>query len=113
MRQFAPYHGNKAGAAPLIWAALGDVPNYVEPFSGLAGNLFGRPCYGVDFRDKVENGDHHHLRIVLASYDTITMPPTWRCIPWKSHSGRHNADRERLWLSPHCLHQPQQQGLLL
>ena len=301
MRQFAPYHGNKAGAAPLIWAALGDVPNYVEPFSGLAGNLFGRPCHGVDFRDKVEtvndadglvanalrairddieavipwcdrpvvevdlhaahahlvasardgslaerlssdldysdphlaglwiwakscwfgdgfchdpperripmlsggggtgrgfgqgvhrrelryrlaeymrevaarlryvriecgdwarlvkpsitiqhgltgvlldppygegavsyahggtcdtlmlaardwaieNGDHHHLRVVLCCYDSIDMPPAWRCIPWKSHGGRHNADRERLWLSPHCLHQPQQQGLLL
>lgn len=54
MKPPAPYFGNKYLAGALIWAALGDVPNYVEPFSGLAGNLFARPCYGVDFRDRVE-----------------------------------------------------------
>lgn len=52
MKPPAPCYGNKAAASSLIWAALGDVPNYVEPFSGMAGNLFARP--GHDFRDRVE-----------------------------------------------------------
>jgi hypothetical protein len=54
MKPPAPYHGNKHLAGAMIWAALGDPANYVAPFSGLAGDLFARPCHGVDFRDRVE-----------------------------------------------------------
>lgn len=38
-----PWYGGKSLAAPAIWAALGDVPNYVEPFAGGLGALLGRP----------------------------------------------------------------------
>jgi hypothetical protein len=38
-----PYFGGKARAAPLIWEALGDVPNLVEPFAGSLAVLLGRP----------------------------------------------------------------------
>jgi hypothetical protein len=38
-----PYHGNKRRAAPLIWQAIGDVPNYVTGFGGALGDIFGRP----------------------------------------------------------------------
>ena len=38
-----PYYGNKRRAAPLIRAALGDVPNYVSAFGGALGELLARP----------------------------------------------------------------------
>lgn len=38
-----PWFGGKSLAAPLIWRALGDVPNYVEPFAGSLAVLLGRP----------------------------------------------------------------------
>ena len=38
-----PYFGGKAGAAAAVWAALGDVPHYVEPFFGSGAVLFRRP----------------------------------------------------------------------
>ncbi len=38
-----PYFGGKSGAAPAIWAALGDVDHYVEPFCGSLATLLLRP----------------------------------------------------------------------
>ena len=29
-----PWWGGKSDAAPAVWAALGDVPHYLEPFAG-------------------------------------------------------------------------------
>jgi site-specific DNA-adenine methylase len=38
-----PYYGGKTHAAPLIWEAMGHVPNYIEAFAGALGTLFQRP----------------------------------------------------------------------
>lgn len=38
-----PWFGGKSRAAPLVWEALGDVENYVEPFAGSLAVLLGRP----------------------------------------------------------------------
>jgi site-specific DNA-adenine methylase len=38
-----PYFGGKSRVASEIWARLGDVPNYVEPFFGSGAVLLGRP----------------------------------------------------------------------
>ena len=38
-----PWFGGKSRAAALIWEALGDVPNFVEPFAGSLAVLLGRP----------------------------------------------------------------------
>lgn len=38
-----PYFGGKSRAASLVWDALGDVPNYVEPFFGSGAVMLGRP----------------------------------------------------------------------
>ena len=38
-----PYYGGKGRAAALIWAALGDVPNFVEPCAGSLAVLLDRP----------------------------------------------------------------------
>jgi DNA adenine methylase len=61
----------------------------------------------------IENGDNSELRIALCGYEgEHTMPSTWECVAWKSRGGygsqgsgvgRENAERERIWFSPHCL----------
>jgi DNA adenine methylase len=38
-----PWYGGKSRAAPLIWEALGNVPNLVIPFAGSLAELWGRP----------------------------------------------------------------------
>ena len=38
-----PFFGGKTHAAPAVWAALGDVESYVEPFFGGGGVLLNRP----------------------------------------------------------------------
>ena len=38
-----PWFGGKAPVAPQVWAALGDVPNYVEPFLGSGAVFLARP----------------------------------------------------------------------
>jgi site-specific DNA-adenine methylase len=43
MRAPFPYFGGKFRAAPQVWAAFGDPPNYVEPFAGSLAILLSRP----------------------------------------------------------------------
>lgn len=38
-----PWFGGKSLAAPAIWRAFGNVPNYVEPFAGSLAVLLARP----------------------------------------------------------------------
>lgn len=38
-----PWFGGKADAAEIAWAAMGDVPHYVEPFAGSLAVLLRRP----------------------------------------------------------------------
>jgi site-specific DNA-adenine methylase len=38
-----PWYGGKSRAAPIVWRAFGDVPNYVEPFAGSMAVLLARP----------------------------------------------------------------------
>jgi len=61
----------------------------------------------------VANGDNPLMRIALCGYEgEHAMPDEWECVPWKSKGGygsqgdgrgRENAERERIWFSPHCL----------
>ena len=38
-----PWFGGKSKAAPLVWALIGDVHHYCEPFAGSLAVLLGRP----------------------------------------------------------------------
>ena len=38
-----PWFGGKSRAAPLLWEAFGDCPNYVEAFGGSLASLLARP----------------------------------------------------------------------
>jgi D12 class N6 adenine-specific DNA methyltransferase len=43
LKTLFPWPGGKTLAAPLIWQALGNCPNYVEAFFGAGATLFLRP----------------------------------------------------------------------
>lgn len=61
----------------------------------------------------IANGANPLLRIALCGYEgEHRMPEDWACVPWKAHGGygsqrggkgNDNANRERIWFSPHCL----------
>ncbi len=59
----------------------------------------------------IANGGNPQLRIALCGYEgEHQMPSDWDCVPWKARGGygsqgesNENAERERIWFSPHCL----------
>jgi hypothetical protein len=64
----------------------------------------------------IANGDNPLLRIALCGYEgEHVMPESWEAVAWKARGGygsqgtgrgRENANRERIWFSPHCLKLP-------
>jgi hypothetical protein len=54
-----PYFGGKSQATPVIWAALGDVCHYVEPFCGSCAVLLRRPheCNRAYYSETVNDSD--------------------------------------------------------
>src|SRR3990167_7757596 len=40
-----PYFGGKSKIAPIVWATLGDVKHYMEPFFGSGAVLLARPNF--------------------------------------------------------------------
>ena len=89
------------------------------PYAVSAGRDNG--CYSVDsdglsarVREwAIERGGDPRMRICLAGYEgEHDMPDSWTRVAWKTQGGygnrgdgrgRSNANRERLWFSPHCL----------
>jgi site-specific DNA-adenine methylase len=61
MKQFLqapfPWFGGKSRVAHLVWERFGDVPNYVEPFAGSLAVLLGRPQWGGDRSELVNDAD--------------------------------------------------------
>jgi len=61
----------------------------------------------------IANGDNPMLRIALCGYEgEHAMPESWHVVEWKASGGygaqasnqaRENADKERIWFSPHCI----------
>ena len=61
----------------------------------------------------VRHGDDKKLRIAFCGYEgSHVFPDSWKCVPWKAQGGyarlrgvgeNANAERERVWFSPHCL----------
>ena len=63
------------------------------------------PDISADVREwALTYGDDPRLRIALCGWEgEHAMPPSWRCVAWRAQNGFANAERERIWLSPHCL----------
>ena len=101
-----------------------------------ACGVFFDPPYSAEDRDAVyanesftvahdvrqwclRRGDNPLMRIALCGYDTEHTEleaAGWKVYEWQTHGGyanqgkdargRKNAKRERIWFSPHCLHEP-------
>jgi site-specific DNA-adenine methylase len=54
-----PWFGGKRRVAPLVWAALGDVDNYVEPFAGSLAVLLERPLSHRRAAETVNDRDYY------------------------------------------------------
>ena len=74
-----PWFGGKSRAAPLIWSALGDVPNFVEPFAGSLACLLARPG-GAGHTETVNDADgflSNFWRAVAADPDAVAAAADW------------------------------------
>lgn len=54
-----PWFGGKRRVAPEVWAALGDVPNYVEPFAGSLAVLLERPTWHRGRTETINDKDRY------------------------------------------------------
>ena len=75
-----PWFGGKSKAAPLVWAALGDVGHYIEPFAGSLAVLLGRPAVGRRVTETVNDLDGHLVnfwRAIQAAPDEVARFADW------------------------------------
>jgi hypothetical protein len=73
-----PYFGGKSGVAGVVWAALGDVPNYIEPFFGSGAVLLARP--GKPRMETVNDADGmlaNFWRAVKSDPGTVAEHADW------------------------------------
>lgn len=68
-----PWFGGKSKAAPPVWAALGDVEHYIEPFAGALGVLLNRPhpCNRSYYSETINDLDG----FVVNAWRAIQMSP--------------------------------------
>ena len=66
-----PYYGGKARVARDVWARLGDVDHFVEPFCGGAAVLLGRPSTHNPRAETLNDADGY----VVNAWRAITYAP--------------------------------------
>jgi len=75
-----PYFGGKAKIANIVWEALGDVENYVEPFAGSLAVLLARPSWHKRGVETVNDIDHYLVnfwRALRAAPDEVAYYADW------------------------------------
>jgi len=75
-----PWFGGKRRVAPEVWAALGDVDNYVEPFGGSLAVLLERPATHTRRAETVNDADGYianFWRAVAADPETVAHYCDW------------------------------------
>jgi len=77
-----PWFGGKRDAAPAVWAALGDVDHYVEPFAGSLAALLCRPhpCNRPYFSETVNDLDGlvcNFWRALAKDADAVAEAASW------------------------------------
>ncbi|WP_437309940.1 DNA adenine methylase [Sorangium sp. So ce388] len=89
LRPAYPYFGSKAQVADVIWAALGNVPNYVEPFCGSAAVLLARPDDGkVETVNDLNAFITNFLRAVAWAPEETAEHASW-CVSEIDMHARH------------------------
>jgi hypothetical protein len=77
-----PWFGGKADAAPYVWAALGDVAHYVEPFAGSLAVLLRRPhpanrTYYSETVNDIDGLLVNAWRAIAADPDAVADAASW------------------------------------
>lgn len=103
---------------PSVTEAIGTTAVFLDPpYSAAAGrdpSIYAEEDLDVAHAVRewaLANGGNPKLRIALCGYEgEHAMPASWRCVAWKAPGGyaasagnKANAQRERIWFSPHCL----------
>lgn len=71
------WFGGKRRVAAEVWAALGDVDNYVEPFAGSLAVLLGRPTWHRGRAETVNDADHYLANFWRALAADPVAVATW------------------------------------
>lgn len=74
------WFGGKRRVADLVWAAIGDVDNYVEPFAGSLAVLLARPTQHRGRAETVNDADHYlanFWRALAADPEGVAVAADW------------------------------------
>lgn len=74
------WFGGKRRVADIVWRALGDVDNYVEPFAGSLAVLLGRPAWHTGTTETVNDADMYlanFWRALQADPDAVAYHADW------------------------------------
>ena len=75
-----PYFGGKSGAVAEVWAAFGEVQNYVEPFAGSAAMLLGAPAgKRIETINDADGFVANFWRAIAIDPDTVAHHADWPC----------------------------------
>jgi len=72
-----PWFGGKRKVASEVWAALGDVDNYVEPFAGSLAVLLERPHEGVSTVNDADGFVANFWRALIADPKQVACFADW------------------------------------
>ena len=75
-----PWFGGKSRVAPEVWAALGDVDNYIEPFAGSLAVLLARSPHHKGTTETVNDKDlflANFWRALIADPDGVAHHANW------------------------------------
>lgn len=75
-----PWFGGKRRVAPEVWAALGDVDNYVEPFAGSLAVLLERPSWHTGTTETVNDADRfvaNFWRALAGDPESVARHADW------------------------------------
>jgi len=75
-----PWFGGKSRVASEVWAALGDVSNYVEPFAGSLAVLLARPKTHTRTIETVNDADEYianFWRALAADPESVARHADW------------------------------------
>lgn len=75
-----PYFGGKSLACETVWAAFGDIDNYVEPFAGSAAMLLGAPeAKRVETINDFDGFVANFWRAVSKDAQSVAEHADWPC----------------------------------
>ena len=97
-----PWFGGKRKVATDVWAALGDVDNYIEPFAGSLAVLLGRPSAHTGRTETVNDADCYlanFWRALPADPEAVAAAADWpvnECDLLARHAWLVSHGRERI-----------------